>query len=203
MVPAAEWRSRFKLLALAYACVLAAYYGTSADIVRVWYTSSTFNHCFLIVPIALFMIYERRDALTGLRPGVAPWALPFLALNGVLWLAGDLLAVAFFQHVALVGMIVTTTWLLLGTPVTRAILFPLAYLFFCVPEGEFLVPYLQDLTAEVLVTSLRATGMPVLIEGRHLTIPSGQFVVAEACSGINYLLATLAVGAMFAYLRYR
>ncbi|MGR8921635.1 MAG: exosortase C-terminal domain/associated protein EpsI, partial [Gammaproteobacteria bacterium] len=40
-------------------------------------------------------------------------------------------------------------------------------------------------------------------EGRHLTIPSGQFVVAEACSGINYLLATLAVGAMFAYLRYR
>src|SRR5690606_1800868 len=34
-------------------------------------------------------------------------------------------------------------------------------------------------------------------------IPSGNFVVAEACSGINYLLATLAVGSMFMYLNFR
>jgi EpsI family protein len=43
----------------------------------------------------------------------------------------------------------------------------------------------------------------VLVEGRYVTIPSGSFTVAEACSGINYLIATLSVGTMFAYLQFR
>ncbi len=43
----------------------------------------------------------------------------------------------------------------------------------------------------------------MFLEGRYLSIPTGNFVVAEACSGINYLIATLAVATMFMYLRFR
>jgi EpsI family protein len=102
-----------------------------------------------------------------------------------------------------VGMLIGAAWALLGNRAFRVLAFPFFYLYFAVPEGEFLVPYLQDWTAMVVVKLLHLTGIPVFLEGRYLTIPSGSFVVAEACSGVNYLIATLSVGAMFMYMQFR
>ena len=76
----------------------------------------------------------------------------------------------------------------------RRILFPLAYLLFAVPLGDFLVGPLQDVTAVFTVWALQLTGIPVYLEGRFFYIPTGAFEVAEACSGIRYLIASLALG---------
>ena len=126
----------------------------------------------------------------------------YVIVNSALWTIGGFLSIAVIQHIAAIGIIIGLIWALIGNSPTRVIAFPLLYLYFGVPEGEILVPYLRDLTAEVVVNLLRVTGIPVFLEGRYLTIPSGQFHVAKACSGINYLIATLAVGTVFAYTRY-
>ncbi len=197
-----EWSRRALVIALTWLLVIAVYFPTFADMVRVWSTSSTFNHCFLIVPIALYMASQRRNLLDSLRPESSIQGLAFVFANSLLWVAGEVMKLAFFSHLAVVGLLIGVSWTLLGNRVFNAYLFPFAYLYFAVPEGEFLVPYLQDWTAIVLVKMLQLTGMPVFIEGRYLAIPSGNFVVAEACSGINYLIATLAVGSMFMYLNF-
>jgi EpsI family protein len=58
-------------------------------------------------------------------------------------------------------------------------------------------------TAVAAVAGLRWTGIPVYQEGQLLIIPSGQWLVVEACGGIRYLMSTLMAGALFAYLNYR
>jgi EpsI family protein len=46
------------------------------------------------------------------------------------------------------------------------------------------------------------TGIPVFREGQNFVIPSGHWSVVEACSGIRYLIASLTVGTLYAYLTY-
>jgi EpsI family protein len=45
--------------------------------------------------------------------------------------------------------------------------------------------------------------VPVLQEGNLLTLPTSQWSVVEACSGIRYLIACVTIGLLFAYLTYR
>ena len=51
--------------------------------------------------------------------------------------------------------------------------------------------------------ALRASGIPVYREGLQFVIPSGNWSVVEACSGVRYLIASLTVGTLFAYLNYQ
>src|SRR3546814_1680397 len=90
--------------------------------------------------------------------------------------------------------------LILGWRITRAALFPLAYLIFAVPFGVSIVPTLQDVTAQIVVHLLRLSGIPVFLDGYLIQIPSGYFLVAEACSGVRYLTVSLALGFLAAYL---
>jgi EpsI family protein len=82
-------------------------------------------------------------------------------------------------------------------------MFPLGFLFFAVPFGEFLLPWLMARTADFTVLALRASGIPVYRDGLQFVIPSGTWSVVEACSGVRYLIASVMVGALFAYLNYR
>ncbi len=196
-VPArmALWLSALVLLLL--------YGGTGADMVRIWWNASTFNHCFLIAPISAWLIWQRREELARIETRGSMKGVAWLLGNGLLWSVGALSDVALAQHLAMVGFVIGLAWALLGDEVFRLLRFPLFYLYFAVPFGEFLVPHLQQLTAHVSVFLLRLTGLPVFLDDLYISIPGSRFVVAEACSGINYLIATLAVGTVFAYLSYR
>src|SRR5262249_9527408 len=94
-------------------------------------------------------------------------------------------------------------WGALGAEIARSLLFPLAFLFFAVPFGAGLIPWLQDFSAWLSVRFLSLSGIPVLLEGRYINVPHGKWEVAEACSGVRYLISSLAVGFVFAGLVYR
>ena len=89
------------------------------------------------------------------------------------------------------------------TPFVHAALFPLMFLFFAIPVGDGLTPYLIDMTADFVVSALRLTGIPVYREGASFVIPSGSWSVISACSGIRYLMATVTIGMLYAYFNYR
>ncbi|GGO63806.1 hypothetical protein GCM10010982_01700 [Bowmanella pacifica] len=82
-------------------------------------------------------------------------------------------------------------------------LFALLFWMFSVPEGEFLIPWLQDVTADITVAALRLTDIPVFRDGLYIAVPGGLFEVAVACSGIRYLIASFSLGTLFAYLTYQ
>lgn len=197
-----SWRSAAISLAIAILLLFGLFWEASSQAVIIWYRSATFNHGFLILPIIAYLIWLKRAELSTVEPRPNYWGLVGLAIAGFGWLLANAADVILVQQFALIFAMQCMTLTVIGWRATRLILFPLAYLFFAVPFGEFLVPPLQDLTADFTVAALRFIDIPVFLDGIFLSIPNGNFEVAEACSGVRFLIAILALGTLFAYLNY-
>jgi exosortase A len=197
------WKSALPGFFFVLLAILLLYRQTGLAMVEIWERSETFAHAFVVPPIALWLIWRQRAHLADLHPQPAPWFLLPLAACALLWLVGELAAVNAATQLAFTAMLVLAVPLTLGTSVAGAIAFPLGFLFFAVPIGEFLIPQFMDWTADFTVLALRMTGIPVYREGLQFVIPSGNWSVVEACSGIRYLMASVMVGTLFAYLNYR
>ncbi|WP_284615908.1 exosortase A [Aquabacterium humicola] len=201
--PAGPWRSALPALGLLWLVLGLVYAGPIAAMVGIWSRSDTFAHAFVVPPIALWLAWRKRAELALHVPKPSPWWLVPLAAMALLWLLGDLVAVNAATQFAATASLVIAVPLVLGTHVAAVILFPLAYVFFAVPIGEFLLPVLMQWTADFTVAAVRLSGVPVYREGLHFIIPSGSWSVVEACSGVRYLMASFMVGSLFAYLNYR
>ena len=197
------WRIAVPALVAVLAFIVVAFFGTAAGMVAIWARSETFAHGFIVAPISLWLIWRMRDRLRTLEPRPSWLALPFIAAAGFAWLLGEVGAVNAVSQFAFVSMLVLAVPAVLGIRVTRAMLFPLGFLFFSVPIGEFLLPTLMAHTADFTIAAVRASGVPVLREGLQVfAVPNGRWSVVEACSGVRYLIASLVVGTLFAYLNY-
>lgn len=200
---AAAWRRLLILLGGACALLLLVFWRTAWSIVETWYSSRTFSHGFLILPVFVYLAWLRRERLAALRPRPNYWVLPLLFLLSCVWLGASLGDVHVAQQFAVVAMIDALFWLALGTGAMRALWFPLAFLFFAVPFGEAAIGPLQDFTAHFAVAALGLSHVPAILENRTIWVPSGPWIVAEACSGIRYLISSLVLGLIYASLVYR
>lgn len=182
--------------------LLAIFHETAWSMVSIWYRSETFAHGFIIVPISLWLVWEKRKQLKALAPEPEYRVLGLLAGAGFVWLAGYLVSAQVIQQLALVSILILALWSMLGNRIAWQLAFPLGFLFFAVPMGEDLVPPLMELTATVTVYLIKLTGIPVYREGLFFSLPSGDWSVVEACSGVRYLIASVTLGALYAYLTY-
>lgn len=189
-------------LAVSFVWLVAWYWQTASEVGRIWWRSETYAHGLTVLPIFAWLVWRARDRVALLRPQPMPWMGVPIVVLGVLWLLGRLVGVAGASHFALVAMLVAGLVGVLGWRLSRALLFPLAFLAFAVPVGDFLLPTLMKLTAAFTVGALRASGVPVFQEGLYFVVPNGRWSVVEACSGIRYLIASTMIGALYAYLNY-
>jgi exosortase A len=201
--PSRRWVPVFA--AFVFACLLsiAAFPDAWFSMAYVWWTSDTFAHGFIALPCAAWMIWRRREDWAQVEQRTWWPGLVVLLGCGALWLAGRLGGVASIEEIAAVAAIPATLLLLAGPSIVRALAFPLAFLFFAVSIGEFLTPIMMDYTADATVMALRWSGVPVYREGLHFMVPTGRWSVVEACSGLRYLIASLALGVLYAYLQFR
>lgn len=190
-------------LALLLATILVLYRDTASAMVLIWYRSETFTHGFIVLPIVLWLVWRRRSIIATEAPQPSLWLVVGFAGLALMWLLGDLVAVNSITQLALVAMMVAAVPAVLGWSVAATITFPLAFMFFAVPIGEFIMPQLMDWTADFTIAALRLSGVPVFREGLNFVIPTGSWSVVEACSGVRYLIASLTVGTLFAYLNYQ
>lgn len=185
------------------AWVIGWYWPTALDIAGIWWRSDTFAHGLVVFPVFAWLIWRARPRLAPLAPQPVGWlALPAV-LAGFGWLLGELVSVAAASQFFLMTLLITAYVAALGWQISRVLAFPLLFLFFGVPIGDFLLPTLMKFTAEFTVGALRLSGVPVFQEGLQFVVPNGRWSVVEACSGIRYLIASLMIGALYAYLNYR
>ena len=194
--------SIFRLLVLCFLAWGGLFYSTIESTVAIWYRSETFAHCFIILPICIYLIKLRWRQLNEavIRPNykVILFILPVIGI----WLLGSLANLLVLEQAAVFLVLPLVIWVVLGNQVARLLAFTLAFWMFSVPVGEFLVPELQDLTADITVWALQMSGIPIYREGLYLAVPGGLFEVAAACSGIRYLIASFTLGTLYAYLNY-
>lgn len=183
--------------------LFALFWPTFYSMAEIWERSETFAHGYLIFPITIWLIWRKRHVLAQIQPRPDLRGLILLALSGAGWLLADAGSVNVVAQYAFIAMLIASVLSLLGWQVVRAVFFPLMFLFFAVPLGEFLILPLMGVTADMTVGMLQATGIPVYREGTFFSIPSGNWSVVEACSGLRYLIASVTLGALYAYLTYR
>ena len=191
------------VIVAALVAVLLLYWSTAASMVSVWNSSETFAHGYIILPISLWLIWRRREVFS--RVPAAPWwpALGLLALCGAGWLLARAGEVQVVMQYAFVAMLPAVVLAVLGRRLAGALAFPLLFLLFAVPFGEVFVQPLINFTADFTVALVRATGIPVLRNGTMFELPTGNWSVVEACSGVRYLISSITLGCLYAYLSYR
>jgi exosortase A len=198
-----HWQHAIAALGLILSWTLWLYWDTARAMVVIWFRSETFTHAFLVVPIVLWLVWRARDSLFALTPRSTVSSLCAVLVAAFIWLMGDLVAVNAVTQLALVTLLVLAVPAVLGFSIAWRIFFPLMFMYFAVPIGEFFMPQLMEWTADFTVAALRLSGIPVFREGLQFVIPSGNWSVVEACSGIRYLIASMTVGTLFAYLNYQ
>ncbi len=171
--------------------------------VAVWEGSAAYNHCWLVLPVAAWLGWVRRHRLASLTPEPTAWAaLPALAA-GLAWLAAERLGIMEGRQFGAIGVLWSLVLGVMGWRVCRAMAAPLVYLVFLVPFGAFLVPALQKLTAWMIILGLQLLEIPHYVDDLTIEIPAGVFLVAEACAGLRFIIASLAFGALYAFVMFR
>ena len=183
--------------------VLFLFWNTFYGMVSIWARSETFTHSFLVPPIVIWLIWRKRNALASKLPEVNFWIIVPIIVTSVAWLLGDLVSINSVTQLAATAMVVLLVFAVFGWSVASVIIFPLLFLFFSVPLGEFLLPLLMEWTAKFTVIAVRLSGVPVYQEGLQFVISSGSWSVVEACSGVRYLISSIMIGTLYAYLNYQ
>lgn len=192
----------FLWLAATVAAVVALLAPTFFSMAQIWNRDSTFTHGYIIPLLSAWLLWRDRVGLASVRVQPEPRAFAAIAALLATWLAGDFAGVQVIRQAAAVALTIASVWAVLGTAFARRALFPLAYLFFAVPFGDFMVPYLIEFTTRFTVAAVEAVGVPIYREGTNFSLPSGNFEVVKACSGVRYLIATVALGVLFCALSY-
>ena len=197
------WRSPLVKLGLVWGAVALVLRRDLAAMAGQWWDSSTYNHVLLIPLILGWLVALRWPRLSTLTP--APWrgGVVLFALAALGWVLGGMAELAQFRELALVLMLQSAVAAVLGLRVAAGLLFPLGYMLFLVPAGDELIPLLQTITARITTTLLAVSHIPSKIDGVFIATPGGYFKVAEACSGVKFLIAMIAYGTLVAHVCFR
>lgn len=197
------WRKATIQLGLAWLSLILLFASDWLAMFRQWWDSSTYNHILLVPAIIAWLIWQRLPELQQLSPRGWIWGLVPLGLALFGWVLGSFAGFDLLRQAAAVATLPATALLLLGPRVFSALLFPLCYMAFLVPFGDELVPPLQTITATLTIALVNLSGIPANINGVFIDTPAGLFEVAEACSGVKFLIAMIALGALVANVAFR
>lgn len=197
-----RWKRHAAILGAVWLALLAIFHRDTADLATIYWTNTTFGHCLFIAPVIGWLVWQRRRELAEVSPQGWWPGLALVAAGGLGWMLGDAASVALFRHAGLVLMLQGAVVTVLGPNVARALLFPLCYMAFLVPFGDFLEGPLQDITIAMVMPLLHLFGVPASVDGVLITTPNGYFEIAEACSGAKFLIAMIAFGVLVANVCY-
>ncbi|NMN03670.1 exosortase A [Novosphingobium sp. SG919] len=191
------------ILALCWLGLIALFHADWAAMAGQWWESSTYSHILLVPLILAWLVSLRWAALRQIAPQGWWPGLVLFAGAAFLWMLGDFAGFSLVTQTACVLMLQASLLALMGPRVGAALLFPLAYMLFLVPFGDELVPMLQLVTARIVMALLHVVGIPATLDGVFITTPAGYFKVAEACSGVKFLIAMVAYGVLVCQVCFR
>lgn len=192
----AHWRQALVKLGLVWTALVVAFGSDWLAMFDQWWDSSTYNHILLVPAIVAWLVWLRAPQLVPFEPKPWRWGLLFLAGAVFLWVLGAFAGFNLFREAGAVAMLPASALLLLGPRLFVALLFPFAYMAFLVPFGDEMVPALQSITAAITIWLVHATGVTATVNGVFIDTPAGLFEVAEACSGVKFLIAMIALGTL-------
>jgi len=190
-------------IALSLAAFAFLYRDVIAKLVYDWTYDGNFSHGFLIVPIAAYLVWERRKKLAATP--VEPALVGLLLLLGSLatLAAGVLGAELFLSRISIIGVLGGVVLFTGGWRLLRVLMFPLAFLLLMIPIPAIVFNQisfpLQLLASRGAEYTLSMAHIPVLREGNVIVLANTSLEVAEACSGIRSLISLVTLAIVYGY----
>ena len=176
-------------------------------LVASWYTSDDYSHGFLIVPIAVYIAWQKRAALASVPVRGSWWGLGLLILSLVAYVIAHFAGIVTVASFSMVPAIAGTVLFLFGPGYLRKLLFQIALLLFMIPVpaqvySTLTVP-LQLFVSQVSTWIGALLGISIYREGNVIHLSDRTLQVVQACSGLRSMISLLTLGAVFGYFTLR
>jgi exosortase len=183
--------------------LVVVYWQVFVRLIDAWIVDGNYSHGWLIIPIAAYFAWERRDKLAATPIKPSWFGLVVFAFGIFVLLAGLMGSEFFLSRVSLIITLAGIVLFLFGWAHLRILTFPLAFLLLMIPLpaivfNKIAFP-LQLLASRVGESAISAANIPVLREGNVLVLANTSLEVAEACSGIRSLVSLITLGLVFGY----
>jgi len=188
----------------AVAILLAViYYRVAIKLIYDWYTIPDYSHGFLVPFFALFLLWDKRKALSN-TPIQQSWRGIALVVFAIIVLILGVYGVDLFTaRISFVLLLAGLIWTLFGSRILRELRFPLLVLVLAIPFPTILFNQitfpLQLFASRIASDILPLLGVPVLLEGNVIQLPVMKLEVAEACSGIRSLMSLFTLAIFYGY----
>lgn len=200
-IPAA-WRAPLLALAAAWLALITVTAQSWGEVLHQWWNIDTYNHLLLVPFIIGWLVALKEDELALMTPRPFLPGLALVAAALALWWAGRTLGINLIAHAGAVGALQGAVIAVLGLRISLLLALPLCFASFLVPFGDEIVPPLQFITADIAIALTHWSGVPASIEGIYINTPAGLFIVAEACSGVKFLVAMVTLGVLICFTRF-
>jgi len=170
------------------------------DLVADWIRDDNYSHGFLVIPIAAWLFWRKRDTLVF--PAESSKLGLLVVLAGSVGIIFGVAASEYFTtRFSLVLMVTGVSLYYLGLENFRKVWFSFVFLLFMIPIPAIIyfsatLP-MQLMASKVTVVLLETVGVPVSRSGNIIYLPDFVLEVAEACSGLRSLVTLLALGAIY------
>jgi exosortase len=179
------------------------YGGVLSSLVQQWASDDNYSHGFLILPLAAYCAWIRRDRLRAAPQQPHAGGLLLIGCSLLVFAAGILGADLYLTRISLVGVVIGSVLFVWGSAHVRELRFPLLLLPLMIPLPAVLfnqIAFPLQLVASRAGEAIIATaGIPIVREGNVLDLPNIRLAVVEACSGIRSLMSLITLAVVLAY----
>lgn len=188
---------------IVYGALLLGLFYQSHRVMVEWWKRDDYTYCYLVVPIVLYLLWEKRESLSKVI-SQSSWMGLFPFVLGIIfyWL-GELGGEFYTMYVASWLILVGLCWLHLGWEKFKTIFFALFFVLTMFPPPNFIYQKisvsLKLISSQLGVTLMQWYGMSAYREGNIIDLGFTQLQVVDACSGLRYLIPLIVLGILLAY----
>lgn len=196
------WRTTLAMLLAGAVILMMVTAREWGEMAHQWWNIDTYTHILLVPVIIAWLVLLKCAELAKIEPRAWTPGLGIVAAGLGLWLVGRASEINLLAHAGAVGALQGMVVAAIGPRASLLLALPICFAAFLVPFGDEIITPLQAITADIAITLTHWSGIPAKVDGIYINTPIGLFIVAEACSGVRFLVAMVTLAVLVCFTRF-
>jgi exosortase A len=202
----ASYHSKTKILLMSLLIIgfVVVFFPVWEGLVLFWIVSDDYSHGFFIVPVFLFIMWQKKDEFAKIDINPKKWGFIWILFFLLLYLFAIYAEIKSMASVTMILFLSGAIFYLFGYGILKEMIFPIFILLFMIPVpsqiyATLTIP-LQLFVSAVSTWFAFIINIPIYREGNVIHLPEHMLQVTQACSGLRSMISLLTLSAVFGYL---